>query len=173
MNITITKKAEAMLNTKLASGEFLRIFVKEGGCAGLTYGAAIANEMQPDESVVHTAGAIRIVADAASVQFIDGLVIDYSDELINGGLQFTNSNTKTTCGCGQSFTLQGFPKLEGSQAQNLNRSGATPAPQARFRGGIISPAAIAGRNQDEIRPQTRRRLARRVRGDCRSAPSPA
>lgn len=117
MHITIKEKAEAMLNNKLAPGEFLRVFVKEGGCVGLTYGAAIASEMPPGESVVHTAGAIRIVSDAASVQFIDGLVIDYSDELINGGLQFTNSNTKTTCGCGQSFNLQGFPKIEGAKCK--------------------------------------------------------
>jgi len=117
MHITIKEKAAAMLNSKLTPGQFLRVFVKEGGCAGLTYGAAIASEMQTGESVVHTAGAIRVVSDAASVQFIDGLVIDYSDELINGGLQFTNSNTKTTCGCGQSFNLQGFPKIEGSKCK--------------------------------------------------------
>jgi len=117
MNITIKEKAETMLTNKLTPGEFLRVFVKEGGCAGLTYGAAIADAMQPGESVVHTAGAIRVVTDAASVQFIDGLVIDYSDELINGGLQFTNSNTKTTCGCGQSFNLQGFPKIEGGKCK--------------------------------------------------------
>jgi iron-sulfur cluster assembly protein len=117
MHITIKEKAATMLNSKLTPGEFLRVFVKEGGCAGLTYGAAIAKEMQPNESVVHTAGAIRIVSDAPSVQFLDGLVIDYSDELLNGGLQFTNANTKTTCGCGQSFNLQGFPKIEGAKCK--------------------------------------------------------
>lgn len=117
MNITIKEKAEAMLNSKLTPGQFLRVFVKEGGCAGLTYGAAIADEMQGGESVVHTAGAIRIVTDAASGKFLEGLVIDYSDELINGGLQFTNSNTKTTCSCGQSFNLQGFPKIEGGKCK--------------------------------------------------------
>jgi len=117
MDITIKEKAETMLNSKLTPGQFLRVFVKEGGCAGLTYGAAIASEMPPGESVVHTAGTIRVVTDVASVQFINGLVIDYSDELINGGLQFTNSNTKTTCGCGQSFNLQGFPKIEGGKCK--------------------------------------------------------
>ncbi len=110
MNITIKEKAEAMLNDKLAAGQFLRVLVKEGGCAGLTYDAAIASEMKDGESVVHTEGVIRIVTDAASAKFLDGLVIDFSDELINGGLQFTNSNTRTTCGCGQSFNLSGFPK---------------------------------------------------------------
>lgn len=111
MNITINEKAEAKLNSKLGADQFLRVVVKEGGCAGLTYGATIAGEMKEGESVVHTAGAIRIVTDGTSAQFLNGLVIDYSDELINGGLQFTNSNTKTTCGCGQSFNLSGFPKV--------------------------------------------------------------
>lgn len=112
MNITIKEKAEEMLNDKLVAGQFLRIFVEEGGCAGLTYGASITSEMKDGDSVIHTAGAIRIVTDETSVKFLDGLVIDYSDDLINGGLQFTNSNTKTTCGCGQSFNLIGFPKID-------------------------------------------------------------
>lgn len=117
MNITIKERAEAMLNSKLTTDQFLRVAVKEGGCAGLTYDAAITGVMQEGESVVHTAGAIRIVTNATSAQFIDGLVIDYSDELINGGLQFTNSKTKSTCGCGQSFNLSGFPKVEGGKCK--------------------------------------------------------
>ncbi|MBU0663326.1 MAG: iron-sulfur cluster assembly accessory protein [Proteobacteria bacterium] len=111
MNITIKEKAAAMLNSKMAPGQFLRVAVKEGGCAGLTYDAAFVSEMKEGESVIHTAGTITIISDGASAKFLDGLVIDYSDELINGGLQFTNSNTKTTCGCGQSFNLSGFPKV--------------------------------------------------------------
>jgi len=117
MNITIKEKAVTMLNNKLAAGQFLRVIVKKGGCAGLTYGATIDSEMKDDESMVHTTGAIRIITDAASVPFLDGLVIDYSDELINGGLQFTNSNTKTTCGCGQSFNLSGFPKIDSGKCK--------------------------------------------------------
>ena len=117
MQITIQEKAAAMLHSKLAAGQFLRIGVKEGGCAGLTYSAAITGEMQDDENVVHTAGTIRIVTDAASAKFLDGLVIDYSDDLINGGLQFTNSNTKTTCACGQSFNLSNFPPITGGSCK--------------------------------------------------------
>ncbi|MEK6202172.1 MAG: iron-sulfur cluster assembly accessory protein [Desulfobulbaceae bacterium] len=117
MNITIKEKAAAMLNSKMASGQFLRVAVKEGGCAGLTYDAAFVSELKDGESVIHTAGTINIVSDGASDKFLDGLVIDYSDELINGGLQFTNSNTKSTCGCGQSFNLSGFPKVEGGKCK--------------------------------------------------------
>ena len=120
MNITIKEKAEAMLNNKLEADQFLRVGVTEGGCAGLTYSADISNQMKSGESVAHTAGAIRIVTDDASSKYLDGLIIDYSDELINGGLQFTNANTKTTCGCGQSFSLSvaGFPKIDGGNCKS-------------------------------------------------------
>jgi iron-sulfur cluster assembly protein len=113
MNITVKEKAEKMLTDKLEPQQFLRIGVTEGGCAGLTYKAEVAGNMQDHESVVHTAGSIRVVADGECIKYLDGLVIDYSDDLINGGLQFTNANTKTTCGCGQSFSLAGFPKIAG------------------------------------------------------------
>ena len=113
MNIRINEKAETMLNNKLEEGQFLRVGVTEGSCAGLTYSADIGKEMKDTERVVHTTGKIRIVAAEESTKYLEGLVIDYSDDLINGGLQFTNANTKTTCGCGQSFSLAGFPKIEG------------------------------------------------------------
>lgn len=98
-----------MLNAKLREDQFLRVTVVEGGCAGLTYGAEIAQEMQGDESVVFESGTVRVVSNAKNSRYLDGLVIDYSDDLINGGLKFTNSRTKSTCGCGQSFSLAGFP----------------------------------------------------------------
>ncbi len=113
MNITIKEKAEKMLNAKLEADQFLRVGVAEGGCAGLTYSAEIVRELKAGDSVVHTVGAIRIVADAESGKYLDGLVVDFSDDLINGGLQFTNASTTNTCGCGQSFSLAGFPKIEG------------------------------------------------------------
>lgn len=118
MNITIKEKAETMLNNKLQPGQFVRVGVAAGGCAGLTYSAAIAGDLQAGESVVHTVGPIRIVSDGESVKYLEGLVIDYSDDLINGGLQFTNANTKKTCGCGQSFSLAGFPKIEGGKCNH-------------------------------------------------------
>lgn len=112
MNITIKDKAAEMLNNKLADDQFLRVGVKEGGCAGLTYNAEIVSVIKECESVVHTSGSVRIVADEGSEKFLEGLIVDYSDDLINGGLQFTNSNTQSTCGCGQSFGLSNFPEIK-------------------------------------------------------------
>ena len=112
MEITINEKAREMLEKKLGPEEFLRVSITEGGCAGLTYGAEIDKTMKDTESVVLQAGNIRIVSDNGSERYLDGLVIDYSDDLLAGGLKFTNARAKSTCGCGASFNLSGFPVVE-------------------------------------------------------------
>ena len=118
MKIVIKEKAEEMLKNKLESDQFLRVSVVEGGCAGLTYGAEIDREMKEGDEVFMQVGVVRIVSDANSRKYLDGLTIDYSEDLINGGLQFTNANTKTTCGCGSSFSLSGFPVIEDGKCNN-------------------------------------------------------
>ena len=112
MKIIIQEKARDMLANKLESGEFLRVAVTEGGCAGLTYSADIDRVMKEGESVIMQSGDIRIVSDRESSRYLDGLTIDFSDALIGGGLQFTNANAGTTCGCGASFNLSGFPVID-------------------------------------------------------------
>lgn len=109
MEIIIKENAKKMLADKLTKNQFLRVGVTEGGCAGLTYSAEISDTIQDGESIVLESGSIRIVAHDESTKYLNGLTIDYSDDLINGGLKFTNANTKSTCGCGQSFNLTGFP----------------------------------------------------------------
>ncbi|MFC1837650.1 HesB/IscA family protein [Thermodesulfobacteriota bacterium] len=112
MNINILEKARKMLESRLEPDQFLRVAITDGGCAGLTYKADIDREMRDDESVIFESSGIRIVSDHASSGYLHGLTIDYSDELINGGLKFSNYNAGTTCGCGQSFNLTGFPITE-------------------------------------------------------------
>ena len=87
MKITIKENAEKMLNSKLEAGQFLRVSVTEGGCAGLTYAAELAREMNEGDSVVLEQGGIRVVSDANSSKYLDGLMIDYVDDLFNGGLK--------------------------------------------------------------------------------------
>jgi iron-sulfur cluster assembly accessory protein len=112
MKIIIQEKAREMLVNKLEADQFLRVTVTEGGCAGLTYDADIDREMKEGESVVLQSGDIRVVSNPESSQYLEGLIIDFSDELIGGGLQFTNASAETTCGCGASFNLSGFPVIE-------------------------------------------------------------
>lgn len=101
-----------MLSRKLGTGEFLRVTVSEGGCAGLTYSAEVGREMNDGDSVVLEQAGIRVVSDSRSIKYMDGLEIDYSDDLFKGGLKFKNINTSSTCGCGSSFSLKSFPEIQ-------------------------------------------------------------
>ncbi len=116
MTITITDKARNMLHRQGAGEErFLRILVKAGGCAGMTYDAELDARQRENEHVVCREGDITIVSDEASIDFLDGLKIDYSDDLISAGFRFNNSSNDSSCGCGASFSLSGFPlpKMKG------------------------------------------------------------
>ncbi len=113
MEITIRDKAREVLEKKLGPDEFLRITITEGGCAGLTYGAEIDRNLKEGERVILESGKVRIVAEDTNGQYLNGLTIDFSDDLISGGLRFTNTNARSTCGCGASFNLSGFPVVEG------------------------------------------------------------
>lgn len=113
MEIILQEKALQMLARKLGPEEFLRVTITKGGCAGLIYNAEIGKEMKEGESVVLEIEGVRVASDKDSMPFLDGLVIDYSDDLLNSGLRFANLKAKSTCGCGMSFNLSGFPVVEG------------------------------------------------------------
>ena len=105
MDITFTDKALTCLNRfDMSKDHFLRLSVKSGGCAGMTYDAIIDDKMVGEDEVLHTEGDIRIVSDPKSSLFLDGLNIDYSDDLIQAGFRLSNYNSSGSCGCGASFT---------------------------------------------------------------------
>ena len=89
-----------------AGGEnFLRISVSPGGCSGMTYTACVDNALSDSDQVMFEQNDLRVVADNGSAPFLDGLQIDYSDDLISSGFRFKNPKARKACGCGSSFTL--------------------------------------------------------------------
>lgn len=71
----------------------------------MTYQAAIAPTLNEGDEIVHEADGIRVASDSFSKYFLNGLVIDYSDDLIKPGLALINKNATHSCGCGASFAL--------------------------------------------------------------------
>lgn len=110
--ITFTNTALDKLRQYGAGDDrFVRVLVKSGGCAGMTYDAEIDSTMQAGEKVVFKVGDISVVSNNSSQPFLYGLIIDYSNDLISAGFRFNNDTNESSCGCGASFTLSGFPEL--------------------------------------------------------------
>ena len=83
---------------------FLRVGVKGGGCSGMTYEVQL-DEKQNELDRVFEFGPVKIVCDSKSLIYLDGMTVDYSNELVGGGFRFVNPNASGTCGCGTSFAV--------------------------------------------------------------------
>jgi len=91
------------LKSKQQPNVLFRLAVKPGGCSGWYYDMSFDQAVQVGEGVFDSQG-IQIVIDAESLEYIKGLTLDYSEDLMGGGFRFHNPQAKATCGCGNSFS---------------------------------------------------------------------
>ena len=104
MQITVTDKAaEQLLGSGVGQDTFLRLGVGPGGCAGMSYEAYIDDGLTNRDEVIYEQGTLRIVTETLFVPMLDGLTIDFSDDLIQPGFILKNPNAEHSCGCGASF----------------------------------------------------------------------
>ena len=82
----------------------LRIGVKNGGCAGMSYTMDLVDEAEPFDEMVEREGASVLIA-APAVLFLLGTQIDYEVDTLRSGFVFNNPNQTSACGCGESVSL--------------------------------------------------------------------
>jgi len=80
----------------------LRLFVQQGGCAGLSYGMRFDDAAEEDDEVFRHHG-LRLFVDPASLDYISGSIVDFEDGLQAAGFHVENPNVEAECGCGESF----------------------------------------------------------------------
>ena len=105
--LEITERAVSMVQAALQEtggeeGEVLRVGVKGGGCAGLSYTLNFVDELTTDDYLV-LFDDVKIIVDGFSATFLDGTTLDYVETLQGAGFKFENPQAKRTCGCGSSF----------------------------------------------------------------------
>ena len=105
IDMSETAKAE-LLRLDVNKDEFLRISLVPGGCSGLSYQMDTDTVVTPFDEVIYEDGDLKAVTDKNSLQFLKGLYIDYSSDLIDVGFRFSNPNAVHTCGCGHSATFE-------------------------------------------------------------------
>ena len=82
----------------------LRTFVQGGGCSGFSYGFTLDEKQNEDDFVIDNNGVVVLI-DSMSMQYLQGAVIDYKEELMGSNFTINNPNAQTTCGCGSSFSV--------------------------------------------------------------------
>ena len=101
--IKFTDKAIKQINHLLSQkdkGSFFRIAIKGGGCSGFKYD--FSYEKNPkDEDLKFN----NIIIDKASADLLKGSEIDYASDLIGDSFKISNPQSKSSCGCGVSFSL--------------------------------------------------------------------
>jgi iron-sulfur cluster assembly accessory protein len=105
--LVLTERAARRINEIMAAepnGSMLRISVNGGGCSGFQYAFDVDRSRQEDDLVIEREGA-TVLVDQVSLQYMDGSVIDFVDDLIGQSFKIENPHATASCGCGTSFSL--------------------------------------------------------------------
>lgn len=108
MAITMTNAAKGKIRTLLLQRQtpdyYLRIGLQGGGCSGFMYNYEFADK--PDKKdKVFMFDDIKICIDIKSYLFLNGMEIDYEEDLLKSGLVFNAPKAKRSCGCGESVSF--------------------------------------------------------------------
>lgn len=106
INITESaqRKIEDLLLEENNPNVKLRTYVQGGGCSGFQYGFLIEEEQNEDD-FEFPVGEFKVLVDAMSMQYLEGAVIDYKEDLMGSSFSISNPNAQTSCGCGSSFSV--------------------------------------------------------------------
>ncbi|CAO4179268.1 HesB/IscA family protein [Methylorubrum extorquens] len=106
--ITLTDRAADRLKAIMADAETpiagLRVGVKNGGCAGMSYTMEYAEEWKAGEDVIEDRG-VTVFIDPKAVLFLLGTEMDFQTTKLSSQFVFNNPNQTSACGCGESVAI--------------------------------------------------------------------
>ena len=98
------EKVNQFMDGQGAEGDVgLRVGVEGGGCSGFQYALAL-DERRDDDHVFDVAG-IPVLVDPASLRYVDGSTVDFTESFQGSGFEVSNPNVVASCGCGSSFRV--------------------------------------------------------------------
>ncbi len=106
--ISVTEAAAARVREIVEGREGalgVRVGVKNGGCAGMSYTVELAGEARPSDERVDAHGA-TVFVDPKAVLFLLGTTMDFESTVLKTGFVFRNPNQVGACGCGESVNLK-------------------------------------------------------------------
>jgi len=106
--ITLTDNAASRIKDIMSKDENtslgVRVGVKSGGCAGMSYIMEYAKEINPNDEVIEDKG-VKVFIDPGAIMYLLGTEMDYKKEQFSSSFIFKNPNETERCGCGESFKI--------------------------------------------------------------------
>jgi iron-sulfur cluster assembly protein len=102
-NATVEVKKFMAAENVTADVGGLRVSVQPGGCSGFKYSLLIEDQAAEDDTILAQDG-FRVFVDPFSMQYLNGVQIDYVTSMQGSGFTFKNPNSTGGCGCGSSFS---------------------------------------------------------------------
>jgi len=106
--ITLTDNAASRIKYIMSKDENkslgVRVGVKSGGCAGMSYIMEYAKEINPNDEVIEDKG-VKVFIDPGAIMYLLGTEMDYKKEQFSSSFIFKNPNETERCGCGESFKV--------------------------------------------------------------------
>jgi len=104
--ITLSDNAANRIKEIISNGETksvgVRVGVKSGGCAGMSYVMEYAKEINPTDEIIEEKG-VKVFIDQSAIMYLLGTEMDYKKEQFSSTFIFKNPNETERCGCGESF----------------------------------------------------------------------
>jgi len=104
--ITLSDNAASRIKEILSNDETksigVRVGVKSGGCAGMSYIMEYAKEINTNDEIIEDKG-IKVFIDPGTIMYLLGTEMDYKKEQFSSTFVFKNPNETERCGCGESF----------------------------------------------------------------------
>ena len=106
--ISLSDKAAIRIKEIMSNAEKnsvgVRVGVKSGGCAGMSYIIEYAKEIQPNDEIIEDKG-VKVLIDAGAVIYLVGTEMDYKKDEFSSSFVFNNPNETERCRCGESFKV--------------------------------------------------------------------
>ena len=98
------KRIKEIMSSAEKNALGVRVSVKSGGCAGMSYIMEYANEIKPNEEVIEEKG-VKVFIDPKAIMYLLGTEMDYKQQKFSSQFVFKNPNETERCGCGESFKI--------------------------------------------------------------------
>jgi len=106
--ITLSNSAATRIKEIMSKDENkslgVRLGVKSGGCAGMSYIMEYAKEINPNDEVIEDKG-VKVFVDPGAIMYLLGTEMDYKKDEFSSTFVFKNPNETERCGCGESFKI--------------------------------------------------------------------